>query len=130
MSCIATLERSTDWAAIYARLLAFSIVDPIFHAERFGKVPIKLLQACIEQLSENKQETINAQSISTAKLSSFVIAALGGKNTKVNMEELLPYAMKKECNGLQKSTIAAMKWALKNEPMPPAIIGLIGSEFS
>jgi hypothetical protein len=90
---------------------------------------VKLLQVCTEQLSENKQETINAQSIATAKLSSIVINALGGKKAKIKMEELLPYELKKPSNGIKPSTIAAMKWALKNEKMPPAVIGLIGSEL-
>lgn len=119
----------TDWAAVYARLLCFSIADPLFHAASFGRMPVKLLQACIQQLSEDKQETINAQSVATAKLSSIVIGALGGKKAKIKMEELLPYAMKKDDNGLSGATIAAMKWALKNEQMPPAVIGMIGAEL-
>jgi hypothetical protein len=109
--------------------LSFSIADPLFSAERFGRIPVKLLHICIRQLTENKQETINAQSIATAKLSSIVIGALGGKKTKVKMEELLPYEMKRNDNGLKESTIAAMKWALKHEMMPPAIIGMIGAEL-
>lgn len=115
---------------LYARLLSFSIADPLFHVSNFGKVPIKLLQTCIKQLSETKQETINAQSISTAKLSSIVVGALGGKKAKVKIEELLPYEIKRNSNTLKESTIQAMKWALKSETMPPAIIGMIGAELS
>lgn len=115
---------------LYARLLSFSIADPLFHAGNFGKVPVKLLQVCTRQLSDAKQETINAQSISTAKLSSIVMGALGGKRAKVKIEELLPYEIKRNNNTLKESTIQAMKWALKNETMPPAIIGMIGAELS
>lgn len=123
------IDNDTNWASIYVRLLSFSIADPLFSAERFGKLPVKLLHVCMEQLSESQRELVNAQSISTAKLSSIVIGALGGKKTKVKMEELLPYEIKRNDNGLKESTIAAMKWALKHETMPPAIIGMIGAEL-
>ena len=93
-------------------------------------MPVKLLRVCVEQLTEIKQETINAQSVATAKLSSIVIGALGGKKTKIKLEELLPYEIKRNNHALQESTIAAMKWALKHETMPPAVIGMIGAELS
>lgn len=109
--------------------MCFSIADPLFHANSFGKLPIKLLQVCIRQLSEDRRDTINAQSIATAKLSSIVIGALGGKKTRIKVEELLPYAMRKGDQGLKESTITAMKWALKHEQMPPAVIGMIGAEL-
>lgn len=73
---------------------------------------------------------MNAQSISTAKLSGLVFSALGGKTKKINLEDFLPYQIKKGSNDLQEETIEAMKWALKNEKMPPAIIGLIGAELA
>jgi hypothetical protein len=41
----------------------------------------------------------------------------------------LPYEIKKGSNDLQPETIEAMKWALKHEKMPAAIIGLIGAEL-
>ena len=72
---------------------------------------------------------MNAQSISTAKLSGLVFSALGGKNKKLNLQDFLPYEIQKSVNDLQDETIEAMKWALKNEKMPPAIIGLIGAEL-
>ena len=92
-------------------------------------MPVRLLQVCIQHLSEDRQETTNANSIATAKLSSIVLGALGGKKTKVKIEELLPYEIKKGNNALRQSTINAMKWALKHEVMPPAIIGMIGAEL-
>lgn len=73
---------------------------------------------------------MNAQSISTAKLSGLVFSALAGKGKKPSLEDFLPYEIKKGANDLQEETIAAMKWALKHEKMPPAIVGLIGAELS
>jgi hypothetical protein len=45
------------------------------------------------------------------------------------LEDFLPYEIKKGSNDLQPETIEAMKWALKHERMPAAIIGLIGAEL-
>lgn len=83
----------------------------------------------MKQLIETKQETINANSIATAKLSTIVIGALGSSKTKVKMEDLLPYAIKHHNDALKPSTLNAMKWALKNAQMPAAVIGLIGAEL-
>lgn len=123
------INRSTDWAGIYCQFLAFSIADPLFHAERFGKAPIKLIQACLLSLSETRKEQTNASSVATAKLSSLVYSALGGKGAKPKLNDFLPYELSKDNDGLKESTIAAMKWALKNEKMPPSIVGLIGAEL-
>ena len=72
---------------------------------------------------------MNAQSISTAKLSGLVFSALSGKGKKPSLEYFLPYEIRKGSNDLQPETIEAMKWALKHEKMPPAIVGLIGAEL-
>lgn len=101
----------------------------MFHAERFGKAPVSLIQACLANLTEARKEQVNANSIATAKLSSLVYSALGGKAAKAKLEDFLPYEINKGDNGLKESTIAAMKWALKNEKLPPSIVGLIGAEL-
>lgn len=78
---------------------------------------------------EAKKEDANANSIATAKLGSLVYSALGSKGAKAKLDDFLPYEISKVDNGLKESTIAAMKWALKHQKMPPAIIGLIGAEL-
>lgn len=79
--------------------------------------------------SENKRQSINAESLATAKLSSIVIGALGGKQAKVKIAELLPFELPAGEQNLRESTKEALKWALKNERLPPAIVGLIGAEL-
>jgi hypothetical protein len=76
-SCDQAINRSTDWTGIYCRFLSFAIVDPIFHAERFGRLPIVFLQACLENLFETHKEQVNAQSISTANIVGLIGAELG-----------------------------------------------------
>ena len=128
-SCDQAINRSTDWTGIYCRFLCFCIVVPIFNAGRVGRLPVVFLQACLENLFATHKEEVNAQSISTAKLSGLVFSALSGKGKKPSLEDFLPYEIKKGSNDLQNETIEAMKWALKHEKMPPAIIGLIGAEL-
>lgn len=128
-SCDQAINRSTDWTGIYCRFLSFTIVDPIFHAERFGRLPVVFLQTCLENLFETHKEQVNAQSISTAKLSGLVFSALSEKGKKPNLEDFLPYAIQKGSNNLKEETVEAMMWALKHEKMPPTIVGLIGAEL-
>lgn len=87
------------------------------------------LQRCSKHLLEEQRQKINAYSIATAKLSALVFSALGGKNNKVKLEDFLPFETSKKEGELQESTIAALKWALKNENIPPSIAGLIGAEL-
>jgi DNA-binding protein YbaB len=106
------------------------VSDPLFHAERFCLVPMKLLRAVSENLIKQKQQTINADSIAVAKLACLVHGALGGKKSSVSLDVFLPFEKPKDSNALQDSTVDALKWAMKNEKLPPAVVGMIGAELS
>jgi hypothetical protein len=93
-------------------------------------VPIAFMQVCLENLLEKQREQVNAQSIATAKLGGVVLSALSSKGKKTSLADFLPYEMKKGSNDLQSETEHAIRWALKNEKMPPIVIGLIGAELS
>lgn len=128
-SCEVALNNATDWTEVYCRFLALSIGDPLFHAQRFGRLPMQFLRTCLRHLVEAHQERTNADSVATAKLAMLVYSALGGKTNKAKMSDFLPYEVKKDDNGLKESTINAMRWALKHHKMPPSIIGLLGAEL-
>lgn len=115
---------------MYFKVLSFGINDPIFHAKNFGKIPVAILHGALERLSKYENQTINAYSISTAKLGCLVYGALGGKTNKISIADFLPFEMPRAEKELKPSTIAAMKWALKHEKLPPAIIGMIGAELA
>jgi DNA-binding protein YbaB len=106
------------------------VTDPLFHVERFCLVPVKFLKAVSEGLVKQKQQTINADSIAVAKLACLVHGALGGKKHSVSLDVFLPFEKPKDGNVLQDSTIDALKWAMKNEKLPPAVVGIIGAELS
>jgi hypothetical protein len=123
------VDSSTDWVAVYCRLQYFAIADPLLQAGRFGKVPIKFLMACLKNLSKEHQQNANATSVASAKLGMVVISALGGKNAKAKVQDFLPFEMPKDDTGLSTLTITAMKWALKNETLHPAVVGMLGAEL-
>lgn len=129
-TCEQAINHSTNWIEVYSHLIHLGITDPLFHAENFCRLPIELLKAVSENLIKQKQQTINADSIAVAKLACLVYGALGGKKNSINLESFLPFAKIKASNNLQDSTIDALKWAIKNEKLPMAIVGMIGSELA
>ena len=114
---------------MYCRIQALSIADPMFYAERFGKVPVGLLRTMLEQASTEQQRLINAQSMSTAKLAVTVVGALAGKGARAKVDDYLPFEQSRP-NAISSETKEALQWALKNHRLPPAIVGLIGAELS
>ena len=111
-------------------MIHLGVSDPLFHAERFHLLPVKFLRAITESLVKQKQQTINADSIAVAKLACLVHGALGGKKNSISLDAFLPFDKPKDSNDLQDSTVEALKWAMKNEKLPPAVIGMIGAELS
>ena len=126
MNATATINQSTDWTDIYCRIASLGLSDPLFHASSFRRVPIRLIVALLNFQTKEKKQTINAQSISTAKLGLVVIGALAGKKANASLADFLPFESAADPTGLQESTIEALKWVLKNEKLPPVIVGLIG----
>ncbi len=124
-----TLAAITDWGSLYARIACLNIPDPLFHAANFARLPLKLLRVLLETSIQQRQHEANADSVTTAKLACLVYGALGGKKSSVTVESFLPYEKPKTNNGLSDTTIAAMQWALKNEKLPPAIVGILGAEL-
>lgn len=99
----------------------------MFHADRFGRVPVLLLKCLIDIADSEKQQIINAHSISTAKLGTVVLSALGGKAS--GLEEFLPFAVPRSSKQISIKTEEAMKWALKTQQLPPQVVAMIGAEL-
>ena len=93
-------------------------------------MPVKFLKAVSETLIKQKQQTINADSIAVAKLACLIHGALGGKKKTISLEAFLPFEKQKDNDDMRESTIKALKWAMKNEKLPPAVVGMIGAELS
>lgn len=127
---MSTASQNTDWTDIYCRIAVLGLSDPLFHSSNFRRVPIRLIVALLNYQAKDRKQTINAQSISTAKLGMVVIGALAGKKAKTSVTDFLPFESEVDPTGMQPSTIEALKWALKHEKLPPVIVGLIGVELA
>ena len=105
-----------------------SLSDPIFHAVNFSKLPVRFLRAMLDNAAAEKKRMLNAQSVSTAKLGMVVLGAVGGKNSKGNVEDFLPYEIEKTGPAIAESTKECIKWVLEKRKIPTAIVALIGPE--
>ena len=93
-------------------------------------MPIKFLRAVGESLIKQKQQAANADSVAVAKLACLIHGALGAKKNSVSLDAFLPFEKPKDDNDIKESTVKALKWAMKNESLPPAVVGMIGAELS
>lgn len=105
------------------------LTDPLFQSRNFSRLPIKLLADVLKYHYEAMQKRTNASSVATAKLAMVVCSALGGKRMKVKLDHFLPFELDDDKQSIKQSTKDALQWALKNEKMPPAIVGMIGAEL-
>jgi len=104
--------------------------DPLFHASQFHRLPTKLLSDVLKHSYEAMQQRTNASSVATAKLAVVVTSALGGAANAAKLDNFLPFDIDKGDHGMKQSTKDALKWALKHEKLPPAIVWMIGAELA
>ena len=85
----------------------------------------------LEWLEKHDMATVNANSISTAKLSGVVLGALGGKNAKVSIDDFLPFdtrKIKKE-NGVSEESYEVLSRLMKTRKMDGRLIALLSDEL-
>lgn len=114
---------------MFCQLTSLQLPDPLFQAANFSRLPVKLLADVLKHYYETMQRRTNASSVSTAKLAMFVCSALGGKGNRAKLDHFLPFELNDGAESIKESTKDALQWALKNEKMPPAIVGMIGAEL-
>lgn len=129
MQAETALNNVTDWTAVFCQLASLHLTDPLFHASNFAKLPTKLIADMLTHGHEDMQRRANATSVSTAKLAVVVSSALGAKGPQLKIDQFLPYDLSKGGSALEASTREALQWALKNEKLPAAIVGMIGAEL-
>lgn len=88
------------------------------------------MREAVNYTTKEKQQTINAMSISIAKVAVTAIGMVVGKKSRARIEDFLPFEKPKDDKDISKKTVEAMEWALKNEKLPPAIVGIIGAELA
>ena len=73
----------------------------------------------------------NIHSISTAKLGTVVVGALGGKKAKVSVDDFLPFDTKriKKESGISDESMAVLKRLMRSRKMDGRVIGLLADEL-
>lgn len=124
------LNTATDWPFLYCQLAALNLPDPIFHASNFARLPVRLITDVLENGAKTARMRINANSVATAKMGAMVASALGGKGVKVKVNDFLPYEMDSKEVSVSEATKEVLKWAVKTQKLPAAIVAMVGSELS
>ena len=73
----------------------------------------------------------NINSISTAKLGTVVVGALGGKKARASVDDFLPFDTKKikKENGLSDESLAVLKHLMHSRKMDGRVIALLAEEL-
>lgn len=115
---------------MYCQLAALNLPDPIFHASNFARLPVRLITDVLDNNARVSRMRINASSVATAKMGAMVASALGSKGTQAKVSDFLPYELEDKEDGPTESTREALKWALRTQKLPAAIVAMLGSELS
>jgi hypothetical protein len=124
------LKTATDWTFLYCQLTALNLPDPIFHASNFARLPVRLITDVLDNSARVSRMRANANSVATAKMGAMVASALGSKNNQVKVSDFLPYEMEEDNTSVSERTKEVLKWALKTQKLPTAIVAMVGSELS
>lgn len=102
----------------------------MFHAERFGKVPIVLLKKLIKTADQEQQQIINSHSVATAKLGMVVLSALGGgASNKAKITDFLPFETPRPATSITSETEEVIRWALRTQKLPSTVVALLAAEL-
>ena len=73
----------------------------------------------------------NIHSISTAKLGTVVVGALGGKKAKVSIDDFLPFDTKriKKESGISDESVGVLQRLLRTRKMDGRVIALLAEEL-
>ena len=121
----------TKWDEIYFRLNASDLKDRRWDESSFGKQRVKDVITALKWLEKHDITKYNIHSISTAKLGTVVVGALGGKKARISVDDFLPFDTKKikKENGLSDESLAVLQRLMRSRKMDGRVIGLLADEL-
>jgi hypothetical protein len=121
----------TNWNTIYFRIASSSFKDDRWNAENFSKQKVSDMVRVLKWLESHEINHFNAASITTAKLATVVVSALGGKKSKVKAEDFLPFDTRriKKDTGISDATLLVMKKLLKTRRLDGRVVALLAEEL-
>ena len=121
----------TKWDEIYFRLNASDFRDRRWEGNNFGKQRVQDVVTALKWLEKHDITKYNIHSISTAKLGTVVVGALGGKKARVSVDDFLPFDTKKikKENGLSDESLTVLQRLMRSRKMDGRVIALLVDEL-
>jgi hypothetical protein len=89
------------------------------------------VNAALSWIEKHDVARYNLESISIAKLGSFVAGSLGGKKTKISPQDFLPFDTRKirTEHGITDKSMDVLRQLMKTQAMDGRVIGLLAEEL-
>lgn len=119
------------WDDIYFRLNSSSYNDERWSAKSFGGQRISDVNAALGWIEKHDVAKYNLESIAIAKLGSYVVGSLSGKNTKISPQDFLPFDTRKirTEHGITDKSVEVLRRLMKTQVMDGRVIGLLAEEL-
>ena len=119
------------WDDIHFRLNSCSYNDERWSAKNFGGQRVSDVNAALSWIEKHDVAKYNLESISIAKLGSFVAGSLGGKKTRISPQDFLPFDTRKICteNGITDKSVEVLRRLMKTKAMDGRVIALLAEEL-
>jgi hypothetical protein len=119
------------WDDIHFRLNSCSYNDERWSAKNFGGQRVSDVNAALSWIEKHDVAKYNLESISIAKLGSFVAGSLGGKNTKISPQDFLPFDTRKirTEHGITDKSVEVLRRLMKTKAMDGRVIALLAEEL-
>ena len=119
------------WDDIHFRLNSCSYNDERWSAKNFGGQRVSDVNAALSWIEKHDVARYNLESISIAKLGSFVAGSLGGKKTRISPQDFLPFDTRKirTEHGITDKSVEVLRRLMKTKAMDGRVIGLLAEEL-
>ena len=119
------------WDDIHFRLNSCSYNDERWSAKNFGGQRVSDVNAALSWIEKHDVAKYNLESISIAKLGSFVAGSLGGKKTRISPQDFLPFDTRKirTENGITDKSMEVLRRLMKTQAMDGRVIALLAEEL-
>ena len=119
------------WDDIHFRLNSCSYNDERWSAKNFGSQRVADVNAALTWIEKHDVARYNLESISIAKLGSFVAGSLGGKKTRISPQDFLPFDTRKirTENGITDKSVEVLRRLMKTKAMDGRVIALLAEEL-
>ena len=119
------------WDDIHFRLNSCSYNDERWSAKNFGSQRVSDVNAALSWIEKHDVAKYNLESISIAKLGSFVAGSLGGKKTRISPQDFLPFDTRKirTEHGITDKSVEVLRRLMKTKAMDGRVIGLLAEEL-